>query len=345
MRKKILIVNPPVFTPKPWNNVENGSMGPYVLASYLRAQGKEVALFDFLTERRGLDGWEDVRVERVAKVGNYEEEHLSKRIYYMGVNERHYIDYLKAYMPDDVWISCLFTFYWQGAKLVYDITREINPAVKISIGGNYPTLCPGHVLGWAEEGEIEFYGNLDTRKFENIDIGFYKSIPRMFPILTSMGCPFSCSWCAVPRLEGKTMKLKDPYDVVSDMEEKYRFGVKSFRFIDSHLLADYEVHFKIILEELIKKSWRAELHSYGGLNPLFVTQEMLELMQEAGFQGDSFMAEMFGGISRIQILFGGRIGPCELLASYEPCDSEYVEAGHSQSRCAGRKQRNACRII
>ena len=45
MRKKILIVNPPVFTPKPWNNVENGSMGPYVLASFLKASGEEVALF------------------------------------------------------------------------------------------------------------------------------------------------------------------------------------------------------------------------------------------------------------------------------------------------------------
>jgi radical SAM superfamily enzyme YgiQ (UPF0313 family) len=59
--------------------------------------------------------------------------------------------------------------------------------------------------------------------------------------------------------------------------------VRSFRFIDSHLLANYETHFKVILEELVKKPWRAELHSYGGINPLYVTQEMLELMANAGF--------------------------------------------------------------
>lgn len=283
MCKKILIVNPPVFTPKPWNNVENGSMGPYVLASVLKREGHDVRVFDFVSERRALDGWEDVRVERVAKVGNYEEEHLSKRIYYMGVNERRYIDYLKAYKPEEVMISCLFTFYWQGAKLVYDITRDFNPLIKVLIGGNYPALSPLHALKWLTTGEMQVYGREDTTRFENIDIGFYKTIPRMFPILTSTGCPFSCSWCAVPRLEGSAMRFKDPYEVVRDMEEKFYFGVKSFRFIDSHLLADYETHFKVIIEELVKKSWRAELHSYGGLNPLFITQGLLELMAEAGF--------------------------------------------------------------
>ena len=283
MSKKILIVNPPVFTPKPWNNVENGSMAPYVLESFLKANGEEVALFDFLTERRELDGWEDVRVERVAKVGNYDEEHLSKRVYYAGVNERHYIDYLKAYKPDEIWISCLFTFYWQGVKLVYDITKDFNPLIKIRLGGNYPTLCPDHARENFPDADIEISDPCDMRRFQNIDIGLYRAIPRMFPILTSVGCPFSCSWCAVPKIEGSTMKFKDPYDVVSDIEEKYYFGVRSFRFIDSHLLANYETHFNLILEKLIEKPWRAEFHSYGGLNSLYITQEMLELMAEAGF--------------------------------------------------------------
>jgi len=283
VRKKILIVNPPVFTPKPWNSVENGSMGPYVLASYLRANGEEVALFDFLTGRRGLDGWEDVKVERVARAGNYLEEHLQKRIYYAGASERHYIDYLKAYKPDEVWVSCLFTFYWEGVKFVYDATRDFNPLIKIKLGGNYPTLCPSHARENFPCADIVVSDPCDMKRFQNIDIGLYRAIPRMFPILTSVGCPFSCAWCAVPKLEGSTMKFKDSYDVVSDIEEKYHYGIKSFRFIDSHLLADYETHFKIILEELIKKPWRAELHSYGGLNPLYITQGILELMAEAGF--------------------------------------------------------------
>jgi hypothetical protein len=282
MSKKILVVNPPIFTPKPWNNAECSPMGPYVLASGLKRQDIDCALFDFLTERRELDGWTDVRVESVAKVGNYEREHLLKRIYYMGVNERHYTEYLEAYDPDAVLISCLFTFYWQGAKLVYDLTKEYDPRITVFIGGNYPKLCWGHMTDHIP-GAARVVGGQMADKFEDIDLGFYKTIPRMFPVLTSVGCPYSCSWCAVPIIEGSAMRFKDPYKVAEDIDRKYHLGVRSFRFIDSHLLANYETHFKIILEELIKKPWRAELHSYGGLNPLYVTQSMLELMAKAGF--------------------------------------------------------------
>ncbi|MDP2942203.1 MAG: B12-binding domain-containing radical SAM protein, partial [Candidatus Omnitrophota bacterium] len=283
MSLKVLIVNPPVYTPKPWNGLDTSLMGPYVLASQLKPENMEIKVFDFVSERRGLDGWEDVRVERVAKVGNYKKECLQKRIYYMGSSERHYIDYVKAYRPNIVLISCLFTFYWEGAKLVYDLTRDISPLILITIGGNYPALCPEHARANFPEAHVKIYNDKPPDRFFNIDLGFYNAIPRMFPILTSVGCPFSCKWCAVPFLEGNKMQFKDPRKVVEDMETKYRLGVRSFRFIDSHLLADYENHFKAILEELVKKPWRAELHSYGGLNSLYVTQEMLELMAEAGF--------------------------------------------------------------
>ena len=283
MLKKAVVVNPPVFTPKPFSSVECGSMGVYTYASALRNEGANIDVFDFVSERRELDGWEDVRVERVATVGNYESERLRKRIYYVGVNERRYIDYLKACKPRLVIVSCLFTFYWQGAKLAYDLTREYSPESDIWFGGNYPTLCYEHALDNFPEARVRVSATNIPDRFVDIDFGFYRAIPRMFPILTSVGCQFSCKWCAVPYLEGKNMQFKDPRKVVEDMETKYRLGVRSFRFIDSHLLANYENHFKVILEELVKKPWRAELHSYGGLNPLYVTQEMLELMAEAGF--------------------------------------------------------------
>ena len=78
------------------------------------------------------------------------------------------------------------------------------------------------------------------------------------------------------------MRYKNPVSVADDIEEKTYYGIDTFRFLDSHLLAGYENHLKVILEEIIKRNIRAEFYSYGGLNPLFVTQEMLELMARAG---------------------------------------------------------------
>jgi radical SAM superfamily enzyme YgiQ (UPF0313 family) len=282
MREKILVVNPPVLSPRPLPAME-GLMGPYVLTSYLREKGKDAEIFDFIQEPRRLDGFEDVRVSSVKRCGNFEEERLSKRIYQIGLSEEKYINFLRAYKPNEVWISCLFTFYWQGAKIVYDLTREFNPLIKIKLGGAYPTLATEHAIECFPDAEIILSRPEDPSRFADIDISLYRKIPRMFPILTSLGCPYACKWCAVPFLEGGTMKFKDPVLVVDDIEEKFYYGIETFRFLDSHLLADYENHFEVILEEIIRRNIKAEFYSYGGLNPLFVTQEMLELMARAGF--------------------------------------------------------------
>jgi len=282
MRKKILVVNPPVLSPMPLAAME-GLMGPYVLASRLRAEGRNADIFDFIQEPRQLDGFRDIRVEGVKKCGNFEEERFSKRIYYQGLSEEKYINFLKAYKPHEVRISALFTFYWQGAKIVYELTREFNSLIKIRLGGAYPLLTTEHAIKHFPDAEIILFRPDDTTRFRNIDISLYRKIPRMFPVLTSVGCPYKCKWCAVPLLEGSNMKFKDPGMVANDIEEKFYYGVKTFRFLDSHLLSDYECHFKVILQELIKRNIKAEFYSYGGLNPLFVTQEMLELMARAGF--------------------------------------------------------------
>ena len=282
MREKILVVNHPVLSPRPLPAME-GLMGPYVLASYLRHKGMEVDVFDFIQEPRALDGFEDVRVTGVKECGNFEREHLSKRIYENGLPGEKYTNFLRAYKPNEVWISSLFTFYWQGAKIVYDLTKEFNPLVKIKLGGAYPTLATEHAIEHFPDSEINISRPEDPARFADIDISLYRKIPRMFPVLTSLGCPYSCRWCAVPFLEGGTMRYKDSVSVVDDIEEKTYYGVDTFRFLDSHLLAGYENHFKVILEEIIKRKIKAEFYSYGGLNPLFVTQEMLELMARVGF--------------------------------------------------------------
>lgn|GEM_PF-6963345 len=95
--------------------------------------------------------------------------------------------------------------------------------------------------------------------------------------------------CVSDRFYDDFLVLGGLFKVVENsiIEYRSRYSFKGasepLSCIDSHLLADYENHFKLILEGLVKKPWRAELHSYGGLNPLCVTQEMLELMRDAGF--------------------------------------------------------------
>lgn len=282
MREKILIISPPLLSPKPLPNM-TGHMGVYALASYLRRTGKNIEVYDFLSEKRKFDGYTDERIEGIQECGNFENEQLSKRIYYIGSPEDNFRNFLHAYKPTKVFISCLFTFYWQGAKMVYDIVKELNPFVQLNIGGVYTQLCERH--GREHFPDALIHSVITSQnKFENLDISLYRNIPKMFPVLTSIGCPFECKWCAVPVLEGKGMSYKNPLEVVSDIQEKIDYGVKSFRFLDSHLTGNYEKHFKIILKGLVEWCIKADFYSYGGINPIAVTQDMLELMARAGFR-------------------------------------------------------------
>lgn len=282
--KRILIVNPPALTPKPFAPSAELNAGVYVLASYLQQKNYDVDVFDFsIIASRMFDGWENVIVHRIAKCGNFQSERCSKRIYYFGRQEEEFKTFVNLFKPEEIYISCLMTYSWEGAKLVYDVIRKDFPTVKIKLGGNYVSLCYDHALQHFQDAELVITSIDDESRFTKINLGLYRQIPRMFPILSTIGCPFSCGWCAVPILEGHKMLFKSPLLVVDDIEDKINHGITRFKFLDSNITANYDSHFKIILQEIIKRNLKANFHIYGGINALFATQERLELMAQAGF--------------------------------------------------------------
>ena len=283
MSKRILVVNPPSFAIKPIAESEMIFAAPYAIASDLKSRGIDCQLFDFIEEKPDLDGHDSNRIDGVQRCGNFENELISKHVYYVGKNPKHYINFLKAYHPDEVWISVLFTYNWQAARLVADLTREFNPLIKIRLGGAYATLCTDHAKQNVGVDEVEVSCPEDPRRFKKISFNLYRSLPSFFPVLTSVGCPFGCGWCAVHKLEGQTMQFKDPVEVLDDIEEKYCYGVTRFKFLDSNILANYDNHLKVILQGIIKRGIKAIFRSYGGINPLFATQDKLELMAQANF--------------------------------------------------------------
>jgi len=259
-------------------------MAPYVTASYLKRAGEDCQIYDFVNDELTFNGWTDIRIEDVGRCGNFENEHISKRIYYIGRHEKFYIQYLSVYKPTEVWISCLFTYNWKAAKFVADLTRQYDPNIKIKIGGVYATLCPDHARQNIDCDEVVVSAPDDPMRLTKVNINLYRTIPYMYPILTSTGCAFRCKWCAVHIIEGTKRIEADPMAVADQIEQLYYCGVKRIRFMDSDILHNFDKHLKVILDEIIKRKVKISLTSYGGVNPLFATQEALELMAQAGFK-------------------------------------------------------------
>jgi len=104
---------------------------------------------------------------------------------------------------------------------------------------------------------------------------------RMFPVVSSRGCPLSCKYyCAYPLMAGGKVRTRTPENIVSEIEFlQAEYGMQAVMFRDP----TFSIVPKRIIElcELILSRglsfvWSCETH------PVFLTEELLELMYRAG---------------------------------------------------------------
>lgn len=99
------------------------------------------------------------------------------------------------------------------------------------------------------------------------------------PVQTRRGCPFSCSYCSTPTIEGRLTRWRSPESVVAWITRWVEEGFRNFYFVDNtfNLPPSYAMHLcsKIIAAGL-DISWRCILFP-GGLD-----SRMIETMARAG---------------------------------------------------------------
>lgn len=108
--------------------------------------------------------------------------------------------------PDIIYVTSLFTWAWQPVwKAIYFYSR-LFPKTELWLGGLYASLMPEHALLSGVNPNRIFRGTYG--KVEDL-CPDYSLVPEWNKkvggsiIFSSRGCVRSCSFCAVPRIEGK----------------------------------------------------------------------------------------------------------------------------------------------
>ncbi|MFQ6052321.1 MAG: B12-binding domain-containing radical SAM protein [Candidatus Hydrothermarchaeota archaeon] len=58
---------------------------------------------------------------------------------------------------------------------------------------------------------------------------------RLTTVVSSRGCPFSCSFCATPKISGRKWRARSPRNVVDEMQEiQKKFGFDRISFVDDN---------------------------------------------------------------------------------------------------------------
>jgi anaerobic magnesium-protoporphyrin IX monomethyl ester cyclase len=139
----------------------------------------------------------------------------------------------------------------------------------------------------------EFIKDLDSLPFpdwEAIDPRTYQKAPHgaliknfpVAPVTSSRGCPYSCTFCASPKVWGKQIRYRSPKNVLDEIEYlAANFGVKEIHFEDDNLTLKRE-HVESICQGIIDRRLNISWATPNGIRADKVDKNLLQLMKAAG---------------------------------------------------------------
>ncbi len=204
--KRILLVNPR----RPTCEVDIPHMGLAILSSILNLRGHKILVVDY-------------------------------QLIHNAPNIR---EFMKDFSPDVIGISTTTANTIQAENLINEI-RRIDNKMPVIVGGPHATLYPEDleknkgidyiVIGEAEPIIIDLIEKAKREKNpvimagktiinpDNVPYADYKSFYkweyiRSYPIMTSRGCPYQCSFCPVAYVGQKKWRQREPEDCIKELE-------------------------------------------------------------------------------------------------------------------------------
>ena len=126
------------------------------------------------------------------------------------------------------------------------------------------------------------WSSIDPRTYPVAPHGMIAHAHPIAPIITTRGCPYSCTYCSAPITAGKRMRYRDPKNVVDEIEMLVNdFGVKEIQIEDDNFTLKRK-HCINICEEILKRGINVLWSLPNGVRIDKLDKEMLLLMKKAG---------------------------------------------------------------
>lgn len=329
MRPKILLVNPPIhdfaaydFWLKPY--------GLLTVAGYLRGKA-DFRLFDyldrcnpFMAEQAKLasDHWGRGRFHCENIPAPSVLEMIPRHFRRFGLPRGIFADFLASEGPFDfAFIQTTMTYWYNGVEEVIDDIRRLSPGVRTVLGGNYVTLCPNHARTLGVDFLVcgnDLYPLWEYLRTEP-DLNqpaLWEAYPKLNvgALKVSDGCPFSCTYCSVPKVYGK-FKPRPAKHSLAELELLCELGVENVAFYDDALLFETETTLVPFLDEVIRREAGVNFHAPNALNARFITADLAESMVRAGFK--TFYLGFESASARWQKRTGSKVFSEELACAVE----------------------------
>jgi len=353
MKEHILLVNPWIYDFTA-HDLWMKPLGLLYLASHFRLAGYEVSFFDCMNRNdpdMPLSENPGPRRLREYGCGGYFREICTKPIQLERIPRywsrfgipwdrvRTQLEHMAP--PDWVLITCTMTYWYPGAVAFLNLVRQLWGKTKVMIGGWYPTLCPEHARQWGFDQVVtgveplivmdELHALFDSLRQVN-DYEDYFAVKPAFDlysslnytvVLTSVGCPFRCSYCASGRYFPAFWRRPWQEVFKEILCDVYEYGVNNIAFYDDALLYRAEEGFIPLLRQLKKENLPVHFHLPNSIHVCYLTQEIAELMKECQFKTIRLSLEFAD--SKSQQTTGNKVNN----TLFEQAVAHFIRAGYS----------------
>ncbi|MBW1919690.1 MAG: radical SAM protein [Deltaproteobacteria bacterium] len=317
MEPELVLINPWIHDFAAYD-LWSKPLGLLYLAAYLRDSGFKVHLIDcldihhpemmktpgFLQPTRRKYGTGKFWRQEVVKPPGL--EHIPRPYSRYGISPKLFLKELqKVKNPSAILITSMMTYWYPGVKEAIALCRKAHPRVPVILGGLYAKLCEHHALRFSGADKIITQGGMQAIKVavEMLDYSGTKKAKALtslddlpFPefdllraidyvcILTSMGCPYRCKYCASPLINPRFLR-RDPAHIMEEVIYWHKdYKIRDFAFYDDALLVDSENHICIFLEKLVKLNLGLRFHTPNALHVKEITPDVAYLINKAGFR-------------------------------------------------------------
>lgn len=342
---RVLLINPYIYDFSAYS-FWSSPLGLLYLGSILRSNGFQVHLIDCLAvveAKRKPDGRAPFVRATVKKPAALTA--IPRRYRRYGISPEALLHQLKAVeAPDLVLVTSIMTYWYPGALEAVDLARQTYPEAKIVLGGIYPSLCYNHAAKEAKNADLVvknsdlplFFSFLEEVLAVTLPhapsvhdlsalplpcLDLYDTVPFV-PLLTSVGCAYSCTYCATPFLHPRPSH-RSPQGVLAEILHWQSRGVRRFVLYDDSFLFPGHGHARDFLAALSRLSPPVEIYNPNALNASFLDAPTARLLFRAGFK------EVRLGLESIDPSLQRSTGGKVTTKTFEAALSFLLEAGFS----------------
>jgi len=287
--KTALVINPYVCDFKLYDEWMH-PLGLYLLISRLQSAGFHTRYINCLqpkddAKKFGTAQFPEIEIEKPPLYST-----IKRRYKLYGISAQTFKTQLEQCpAPDIICIGSMMTYWLNGVNETIRQVREVYPETPIAVGGIGATLFGDYIRGchhhnvFVVDKEINAAGiELSPRIFKQSkqDISLLDGLKlveksRHSPVLSTLGCPLSCEYCASKFLQPDFLirPVKYVYEEIRFMADKH--GVRDFAFYDDALLAEPQKTIIPLAKELGTLKNELRFHTPNGLHLKYINTEVL----------------------------------------------------------------------